>query len=420
MAEQQRDFSTASNDVSSESPAAHFQFFDLVEVDELEAVAQHPASGDNSGFHLSELDEAGELEDAPPVESVESDEDRPQRSDFDSATDLQSSAVTRVDNSRPGKRGGGVDPSETPAPRRNEMRRDAKDARSKTQVPGRKRKAVSPDRALEARVRDELKNSNSPEFAGIIVSADKGAVTLAGALPTPAARELAVELATRTPGVSKVWDMLHVAAMETRPTAQPTAPQPTPLQPTPYQPATGAAARPSWESVSKPAPVRPAPPKPPREPFQNPFAGIEFPVGLRTIAAIGIVAALIYGGISFTPSWSSQRPVLDVHPVTGKVLFEGQPPFQALVRLYSADESLPNSVHPYGSVGADGTFKIRTYALDDGAPAGQYVVTVVLYQGGNEDGQNLLPVVYSNAETSPLQLEVKAGQNAWPAIELKK
>ena len=58
-----------------------------------------------------------------------------------------------------------------------------------------------------------------------------------------------------------------------------------------------------------------------------------------------------------------------VYPVTGKVLFEGRPAAGAVVQFHPQDKADSNAVAPLGQVGADGTFRLTTYAHEDGAPA---------------------------------------------------
>jgi hypothetical protein len=68
-----------------------------------------------------------------------------------------------------------------------------------------------------------------------------------------------------------------------------------------------------------------------------------------------------------------------VYPVTGSVAVKGQPAEGAQVVFFRADESLHGTGHPLptGVVGPDGKFMLSSYAVNDGAPAGEYEITVV-------------------------------------------
>jgi hypothetical protein len=66
-----------------------------------------------------------------------------------------------------------------------------------------------------------------------------------------------------------------------------------------------------------------------------------------------------------------------VFPVSGKVLFNGRPAAGALIAFHPAEElDNPRALRPIATVARDGTFRLTTYDTNDGAPAGEYVVTV--------------------------------------------
>lgn len=64
-------------------------------------------------------------------------------------------------------------------------------------------------------------------------------------------------------------------------------------------------------------------------------------------------------------------------PVVGQVKLDGLPAAGARVALHRLDARQP-IVRPaaWGSVAADGEFRVKTLGLADGAPAGKYAVTV--------------------------------------------
>jgi hypothetical protein len=66
-------------------------------------------------------------------------------------------------------------------------------------------------------------------------------------------------------------------------------------------------------------------------------------------------------------------------PVTGKVFFEKKPTEHATIIFHPIGESGSNVVKPRGKVGSDGSFTLTTYDGNDGAPAGDYAVTVELW-----------------------------------------
>src|SRR5437870_521007 len=72
---------------------------------------------------------------------------------------------------------------------------------------------------------------------------------------------------------------------------------------------------------------------------------------------------------------SKSGPTL--YPVRGKILFEGQPVRGATLVLHPLGNSDPNAIKPRAFVDREGAFEVFTYAAGDGAPAGEYAVTVV-------------------------------------------
>ena len=119
---------------------------------------------------------------------------------------------------------------------------------------------------------------------------------------------------------------------------------------------------------------------------------------------------------------SGRQPV---YPVRGQVLVRGRPAAWAQVTFHPLDDGGPDAVRPVGHVDQQGRFRLTTYADGDGAPAGEYRVTVQWFlatraRGGDEyRSVNYLPARYGRAETSGLRATVTPGANDLPAIELK-
>lgn len=112
------------------------------------------------------------------------------------------------------------------------------------------------------------------------------------------------------------------------------------------------------------------------------------------------------------------------YAVRGKVYFDGSPTPGAQVAFYAlsvADKKMVRTGDAF--VEPDGTFRLSSYVANDGAPAGEYAVTVVWRQpwldAGGKPGPNLLPDRYSKPETTDLRAKVIDGVNEF-AFELKK
>ncbi len=116
-----------------------------------------------------------------------------------------------------------------------------------------------------------------------------------------------------------------------------------------------------------------------------------------------------------------------VFPVHGQVLYEDKPTPGALVIFHPLNDSDPQAPRPVARVGADGSFAPTTYRADDGAPAGEYAVTVVwVKEVDNQDApreeqrepRNLLPDRYGKPDTSGLRVQIKEGRNDLPPFRL--
>jgi hypothetical protein len=88
----------------------------------------------------------------------------------------------------------------------------------------------------------------------------------------------------------------------------------------------------------------------------------------RCAALLALLAAGCGGG------QPKRKPVF---PVRGELYVNGQPAGGAMVSFVPAGErDNPRAMRSQGKAGADGVFQLTTYDKDDGAPEGDYVVTV--------------------------------------------
>lgn len=106
--------------------------------------------------------------------------------------------------------------------------------------------------------------------------------------------------------------------------------------------------------------------------------------------------------------------------VVGQVFVDQKPAANAEVVFHPVGDPDPNAVKPHGTVGADGTFTLTTYDGGDGAPAGDYRVTVELYLAGKADEppKDRLYGRYAKPETSKLGAKVNAAATTLPKFEL--
>ncbi len=101
------------------------------------------------------------------------------------------------------------------------------------------------------------------------------------------------------------------------------------------------------------------------------------------------------------------------YPTEGKLLIGGKPFGGLTVFFYSTDTAETEPTKPFATTNADGTFTLTTTAANDGAPAGEYVVTVI-YEPLDSPLARAKRVKpprfdkkYSDPKTSPLRAKIE-------------
>lgn len=143
--------------------------------------------------------------------------------------------------------------------------------------------------------------------------------------------------------------------------------------------------------------------------------------------ATGAVAALVFFYFGFPMNLFGKSDRVAVHPARGTISFEGRPIANASIFLHPLGVNEPEFPRPRATVAEDGSFIVGTYGKDDGAPAGQYQVTVQWFpkadKSDREGGplpRNLLPGRYARCESSGLTVHIQKGENQIPLFQLKR
>ena len=133
-----------------------------------------------------------------------------------------------------------------------------------------------------------------------------------------------------------------------------------------------------------------------------------------------LLGAIFSGCDSSGPSdWTQFE---DLHPVQGKVLFRGEPIPDATIRFHPHGQaSGSNEAATSAVVDEEGNFEVFTFRREGkgrGAAEGQYRVTVSWsgpLQGLTKDQEDelkeRLPVKYTKPQTTPIEVDVVAGEN---------
>jgi len=113
-------------------------------------------------------------------------------------------------------------------------------------------------------------------------------------------------------------------------------------------------------------------------------------LSVRLTTFAGLLAAATLASASGCAG-SGKPPTV---PATGKVMFKKTTPaVDALVVFHPADPTVEKRIggKPFAKVKADGTFAMTTFAPDDGAPEGDYGVTIE-WRGKPKDSKNSLGI----------------------------
>jgi hypothetical protein len=118
-----------------------------------------------------------------------------------------------------------------------------------------------------------------------------------------------------------------------------------------------------------------------------------------------------------------------LNPVQGKVLHKSQPIPGVLVTFHPVGNDGPSALRPTGLSKEDGSFTLTT-GQAEGAPAGEYVVTMIcsevpstkgkkVISTGGIDTQDRFGGAYSLRENSQFKVEIKSGANQLQPFDLK-
>lgn len=103
-----------------------------------------------------------------------------------------------------------------------------------------------------------------------------------------------------------------------------------------------------------------------------------------------------------------------VFPVRGKLLVDNQPAPGAMIVLHPVNAAA-QSERPFGKANPDGTFELTTYEGQDGAPAGEYIVTAEWQFSTDKDAPgpwpNALPPQFADPKRSELKVTIAPGTN---------
>jgi hypothetical protein len=117
-----------------------------------------------------------------------------------------------------------------------------------------------------------------------------------------------------------------------------------------------------------------------------------------------------------------------LNSVQGKVLYKGNPIKGAVVFFHPVNANALTTKRPSGVTAEDGTFTLGT-GKDNGAPAGQYIVTVVWYKEAAPSTKIAMTQPpepedqwkgrFADPKSSQLTVEIKPGVNQLEPFKLE-
>jgi len=111
-----------------------------------------------------------------------------------------------------------------------------------------------------------------------------------------------------------------------------------------------------------------------------------------------------------------------IYPTSGKLLVDGEPAEGAFIMFHPVDEvGLTKGNKPFARVGKDGYFSLTTYDTHDGAPAGEYEVSIRWPENPNARGPSpdRLEGRYATPEKSKLSVTIEPPKTILPPWDLK-
>ncbi|RUL83183.1 hypothetical protein [Tautonia sociabilis] len=114
-------------------------------------------------------------------------------------------------------------------------------------------------------------------------------------------------------------------------------------------------------------------------------------------------------------SWEAET-----YPASGRLTINGDPAEGALVQLHAIGEPPDErNSRPWGKVRSDGTYTLSTYRNEDGAPAGEYALTITWPPDSSVPSlDDRLGFTYSDPGRSKWKVTIEEGENELPPITL--
>ena len=136
---------------------------------------------------------------------------------------------------------------------------------------------------------------------------------------------------------------------------------------------------------------------------------------------LGVIPVLVLSALTLAPLGCGSSS--SMNPVKGEIFVNGQPAAGAEVVFYPINPG-EKKYFPAATVEPDGSFRLTTKRADDGAPEGEYRISVLWCDTRREEGETLyspdkLNYRYYDPAYSGLTATIKPGINELPRFNLE-
>ena len=145
------------------------------------------------------------------------------------------------------------------------------------------------------------------------------------------------------------------------------------------------------------------------------LGNVHHPTGAAKTYWLVALLSMLAAGCGSDDAWHAETV-----PVQGKIRINGQVPEGAFVTLHPTGEAVDvRESKPWGVVGDDGIYELRTYDKGDGAPLGEYRATVVWRENPSIPGSpDMLAGAYDDPQESQWTFTIEQGQTELPPLEI--
>lgn len=139
----------------------------------------------------------------------------------------------------------------------------------------------------------------------------------------------------------------------------------------------------------------------------------------QTSSCLLLHAAACIALVSSLTGCAKDNWQVETHPASGVIKINGESPENAIIILHSTTGPIDKRhSEPWAIINPDGTFKLTTYKDGDGAPKGEYAVTLYWPAYSFVDAPDRLSGAFNDVSKPLTTVSIAEGENKLIPIEL--